>query len=166
MLYDDCLDDCTAAEELPLPDLSLLQPSDLAYIMFTSGSTGRPKGVMVTHGGVRDLVAFNVERFALGECVCVCPCWCAPGCYMQACMSCDAACDHMPAAVQFSLETAAGQLRCAAQSSSSSCCLRNRPSNTSSSSVHAPGCPTNCPANLQVPRMCSASTPQSGLTAT
>lgn len=51
-----------------LPDLSTLQPSDLAYIMFTSGSTGRPKGVMVTHGGVRDLVAFNIERFALGKC--------------------------------------------------------------------------------------------------
>lgn len=67
-LYDDSFNDCTAAEDLPLPDLSLLQPSDLAYIMFTSGSTGRPKGVMVTHGGVRDLVAFNVERFGLGEC--------------------------------------------------------------------------------------------------
>jgi len=51
-----------------LPDLSTLQPSDLAYIMFTSGSTGRPKGVMVTHGGVRDVVAFNIERFALGKC--------------------------------------------------------------------------------------------------
>jgi acyl-coenzyme A synthetase/AMP-(fatty) acid ligase len=69
VLYGDSFDDSTAAEELPLPDLSLLQPSDLAYIMFTSGSTGRPKGVMVTHGGVRDLVAFNVERFGLGECL-------------------------------------------------------------------------------------------------
>lgn len=101
MLYDDYLDDCTAAEELPLPDLSLLQPSDLAYIMFTSGSTGRPKGVMVTHGGVRDLVAFNVERFGLGECVY--PCWCQAA----TCKHVRVVMLHLTArAVQFSLQTA------------------------------------------------------------
>jgi long-subunit acyl-CoA synthetase (AMP-forming) len=35
--------------------------------MFTSGSTGRPKGVMIPHRGVRDLVAFNIEKFGLSE---------------------------------------------------------------------------------------------------
>jgi long-subunit acyl-CoA synthetase (AMP-forming) len=67
VLYDDSFEDGDGLEDIPLPDLSLQCPSDLAYIMFTSGSTGRPKGVMVTHGGVRDLVAFNVERFSLGK---------------------------------------------------------------------------------------------------
>lgn len=67
LLFEDAADS-TSSAEVALPDLSLLQPTDLAYIMFTSGSTGRPKGVMVTHGGVRDLVAFNIERFNLGEC--------------------------------------------------------------------------------------------------
>lgn len=63
VLYHDTTDSVLAT----LPEPGLLQPSDLAYIMFTSGSTGRPKGVMVTHGGVKDLVAYNVERFTLGE---------------------------------------------------------------------------------------------------
>jgi long-subunit acyl-CoA synthetase (AMP-forming) len=67
VLYADA-DDTAATDQVALPDLALMQPCDLAYIMFTSGSTGRPKGVMVTHGGVRDLVAFNMERFGLGEC--------------------------------------------------------------------------------------------------
>lgn len=67
LLYADAGDAASTAQ-VQLPDLRLLQPCDLAYIMFISGSTGRPKGVMVTHGGVRDLVAFNVERFGLGEC--------------------------------------------------------------------------------------------------
>lgn len=66
LLFDDA-DDTASTTLVLLPDLSLLQPTDLAYIMFTSGSTGRPKGVMVTQGGVRDLVAFNIERFTLGE---------------------------------------------------------------------------------------------------
>ena len=66
VLFEDAADAASTAT-VPLPQLSSLQPSDLAYIMFTSGSTGRPKGVMVTHGGVRDLVAFNIERFDLGE---------------------------------------------------------------------------------------------------
>jgi long-subunit acyl-CoA synthetase (AMP-forming) len=50
-----------------LPDVSSIAEDDLAYIMFTSGSTGRPKGVMIPHRGVRDLVAFNIEKFHLSE---------------------------------------------------------------------------------------------------
>lgn len=37
----------------------------LAYVMFTSGSTGKPKGVMVTHGGVLNLAASQIEAFGI-----------------------------------------------------------------------------------------------------
>ncbi|MFC5826541.1 amino acid adenylation domain-containing protein [Nonomuraea insulae] len=36
-----------------------------AYVIYTSGSTGRPKGVLVTHTGVADLAATQVERLAV-----------------------------------------------------------------------------------------------------
>ena len=32
-------------------------PDDLAYVIYTSGSTGQPKGTLVTHGGLRAMVA-------------------------------------------------------------------------------------------------------------
>lgn len=37
----------------------------LAYVIYTSGSTGRPKGVQVTHRGLRNLVCWHQEAFAL-----------------------------------------------------------------------------------------------------
>ncbi|MFG2733143.1 amino acid adenylation domain-containing protein, partial [Streptomyces canus] len=37
-----------------------------AYVIYTSGSTGTPKGAAVTWGGLRNLVADRIERYALG----------------------------------------------------------------------------------------------------
>ncbi|MFI0967599.1 non-ribosomal peptide synthase/polyketide synthase [Streptomyces sp. NPDC021080] len=37
-----------------------------AYVIYTSGSTGRPKGVVVSHAGLRGMVAEQVERLGIG----------------------------------------------------------------------------------------------------
>ncbi|MEE2059533.1 amino acid adenylation domain-containing protein [Rhodococcus artemisiae] len=37
-----------------------------AYVIYTSGSTGRPKGVVVTHSGLANFCAEQVERYGLG----------------------------------------------------------------------------------------------------
>ncbi|MFD8912686.1 non-ribosomal peptide synthase/polyketide synthase [Streptomyces sp. NPDC059575] len=37
-----------------------------AYVIYTSGSTGRPKGVVVSHAGLRGMVAEQVERLGVG----------------------------------------------------------------------------------------------------
>ncbi|GHH42457.1 amino acid adenylation domain-containing protein [Streptomyces umbrinus] len=50
-----------------LTDLDRTVPSDIrhpAYVIYTSGSTGRPKGVLVTHQGIADFAAAEVEAFA------------------------------------------------------------------------------------------------------
>ncbi len=60
-------DDAEEATETVVRQATCLQGANLAYIMFTSGSTGRPKGAMVTHEGLRDLIAFFVDKMALGE---------------------------------------------------------------------------------------------------
>ncbi|WP_344609992.1 amino acid adenylation domain-containing protein, partial [Streptomyces glaucus] len=46
---------------LPAPDAD-----HTAYVVYTSGSTGTPKGAAVTWGGLRNLVADRIERYAIG----------------------------------------------------------------------------------------------------
>jgi amino acid adenylation domain-containing protein/non-ribosomal peptide synthase protein (TIGR01720 family) len=53
-----------ATESVENPPLAS-QAGNLVYVIYTSGSTGQPKGVMVTHGGLRNLAAAQVESFGI-----------------------------------------------------------------------------------------------------
>ncbi len=43
-----------------------LRVENAAYVIYTSGSTGRPKGVVVTHSGLANFCAEQVERYGMG----------------------------------------------------------------------------------------------------
>ncbi|HEU5084894.1 MAG TPA: long-chain fatty acid--CoA ligase [Acidimicrobiales bacterium] len=45
------MDDLLAGAE-PLAEPVVVEPADVAVIMYTSGTTGRPKGAMLTHGNI------------------------------------------------------------------------------------------------------------------
>lgn len=62
-----CLDSDarTLAGESEENPASAAVPDTLAYVIYTSGSTGRPKGVLVSHRGLSNVVAAQLQTFHL-----------------------------------------------------------------------------------------------------
>src|SRR5262249_15871583 len=62
-----CLDQCFEVvkhESEENPD-SVVDKDNLAYVIYTSGTTGRPKGAMITHRGLSNSVAAQLETFRI-----------------------------------------------------------------------------------------------------
>jgi non-ribosomal peptide synthetase component F len=68
-VLDICVEAAVTPAAVGSVPLRQLGPDDPAYIIFTSGSTGRPKGVVVAHRGLRDLLPWLVDMYALSKCL-------------------------------------------------------------------------------------------------
>ncbi|WP_280396840.1 non-ribosomal peptide synthetase, partial [Nocardia carnea] len=66
LLLDELALDGYSAEQITDADrVRPLTPANTAYVIYTSGSTGVPKGVVVTHAGLANFSAEQVERYRL-----------------------------------------------------------------------------------------------------
>ncbi|WP_280397671.1 amino acid adenylation domain-containing protein, partial [Nocardia carnea] len=66
LVLDELILDGYSAEQITDTDrVRSLTPANSAYVIYTSGSTGVPKGVVVTHAGLANFSAEQVERYGL-----------------------------------------------------------------------------------------------------